>query len=121
MVFQFLVVLDADEHIAGEEVLPGRGGNQADIHLVIPVCPGVAVLDEDLLALEIGQQPVMDEIEFFRGEGLVLPAPMDVVGTGRLLDDEFVLGGTAGVGPGAHHHRPQVGDEALASRDDSFV
>ena len=93
--------------------MPGRGGNQADIHLVIPVRPGVAVLDEDLLALKIGQQPVMDEIEFFRRKGLVLLPPMNLGGAGGLFDNEFILGRAAGIGAGAHHHRPQVGDESF--------
>ena len=109
------------EHIAGKEALPGRGGNQADIHLVIPVRPGVAVLDEDLLALKIGQQPVMDEIEFFRGKRLVLFPPMNLGGAGGLFDNEFILGRAAGIGAGAHYHRPQVGDESFLLGDDFFV
>ncbi len=109
------------EHVAGEQVLPGGGGDDPDIHLVIPVRAGVAVLDEDLLALQVGQQPVMEMIEFFRGEGLVLPAPMDIVGAGGFLDNEFILGGAAGIGAGAHHHRPQVGDEAFLAGDDLFI
>ena len=53
------------EHIAGEQVLPGGGGDDPDIHLVIPVRPGVAVLDEEFFALQVGQQPVMKLVEFF--------------------------------------------------------
>ncbi len=109
------------EHVAGKQVLPGGGGDEADVHLVVQIGAGAAVLDIDLLALEVGQQPVMDEIEFFRGEGLVFPAPMDMGGAAGLLDDELIPGRAAGIGPGAHHHRPQVSDEALLPGNDLLI
>ena len=109
------------EHVAGEQVLPGGGGDDPNIHLVIPVRPGVAVLDKEFFALQVGQQPVMELVEFFRGEGLVLPAPMDIVGAGGFLHNEFILGGPAGIGAGAHHHRPQVGDQPFLMGDDLFI
>ena len=43
------------------------------------------------------------------------------MGAGRLLDDKLVPGRPAGIDPGAHHHRAQVGDEALAPGDDLLI
>src|SRR5208337_355249 len=63
----------------------------------------------------------MDEIEFFRSECLVFPAPMDLMGAAGLLDDELILGRAPGIGPGAYHHRPQVGDEALLPGNDLLI
>jgi len=117
----FPVIPRGQEHVAGKQVLPGGGGDQADVHLVVQVGAGAAVLDIDLLALEVGQQPVMDEIEFFRGHCLVFPAPIDLGGAAGLLHDELIPGRAAGIGSGAHHHRPLVGDEALLPGNDLLI
>ena len=72
---QFLLVFDLHEQVAGEEVLPGLGGDDADGQAVGRVGPGVAVLHKEFLALEKGQQPVVEQVEFFRLPGAGSPAP----------------------------------------------
>ena len=83
--------------------------------------PGVTVLDEQLPPLQEGQQPGVQDVELFGGHGAVLFPPGDMVGAGGFIDNELILGGAPGVGPGAHHHRSQVGDEAFLAGDDLLV
>jgi len=118
---QFLLVFDLHEQVAGEEVLPGLGGDDADGQAVGRVSPGVTVLHKDFFALEEGQQPVVEQVEFFYLQGLVLRPPGDVMGAGRLLDDKLVPGRPAGINPGPHHDGAQMGDESLAPGDDLLI
>ena len=46
---------------------------------------------------------------------------MNLGGAGGLFDNEFILGRAAGIGAGAHYHRPQVGDEPFLLVDNFFV
>ena len=116
-----LLGLGLDEHVAGEEGVPGGLGDHPDGHAISGVGPGKAVLDKEVFALEIGQQPVLQRGKPLRFHGLVHRAPPDFVFTGGLPHDKLVVGGAPGMLAGAHHQRAQVGHAALPAPDDLLV
>src|SRR5437868_1997427 len=61
---------------------------------------GVKVLDEQLAALEVGEQALVQAGELVGRDRLVDLAPCYRVFGARLLDDVFVPRGAAGEGPG---------------------
>jgi hypothetical protein len=114
-------IVDLAEQVAREERLPGVLGDHAERELVALVRAGVAILDEDVLVLEIGREPPVEEVELLRIEGPVLRSPPDPIGARGILDDEPVLRAPPGVRSRPDHDRAQVRDPPLAALDDLLV
>ena len=98
-----LLGLGLDEHVAGEEIVPGSLGDHPDGQAISGVGPGEAVLDEKVFPLEIGQQPVLQGGKPLRCHGLVHLTPPDFVCTGGLLHHKLVIRGAPGILAGADH------------------
>ncbi len=113
--------MNLDEHVAGEQAVPGGLGDDPDVELVVGVGPGVTILNVNLPVLEVRQHPGIQGVELFHRKRFVHLAPPDVFLAGRFLDDEFVVGGPAGVFPGRHAHRSQVSQNAFLPADDMLV
>ncbi len=77
--------------------------------------PGVEILDEKGLALQIAAHSLGERGKAAGRELLVDAAPPDFLVHIRLIDDEFVLGGAAGVRARAHDQRPIGRELALAA------
>ncbi len=114
-------IVDLPEQVAREERLPGVLGDHAERELVARLRSCVAILDEDVLVLEIGREPPVEEVELLRIEGPVLRSPPDPIGARGILDDEPVLRAPPGVRSGPDDDRPQVRDPPLAALDDLLV
>jgi len=121
VIAQLLRVELADEHVAREQVVPGVLGNDAHRHTVVQVCANVAVKDEDVAVLGVGQHLPVEVVEVFLCEGAVDFAPPDVRFARRLLDNELVVGGAAGVAAGLHDQRAKVGDCSLVPADSLLI
>ena len=109
--------IDGDEHVAGEEALPGGVGDDADGHAVVGVSADVAVLNEQLLALQEGLQALEQRVELVGGEGAVVIARPDLLLGGGLADDVLVGGGPGGVLAGVDDEGPSVDEMTLAAED----
>jgi hypothetical protein len=115
----FRVVL-ANEHVAREEVVPGAGVDDANGDPVLGVSSDVAVLDEDVPALEVGGETGPEPRVVFGLERL-RRIPPDVLFARRLANDVLVVGGAPGVLAGVHHEGPLVGHEPLSTLDGLLV
>ena len=81
---------------------------------------GDGVDNEQLAALEVGAGPVEEAVERGQGERLVDGAPGNLIARRRLLDEEAVLGRTAGVGAGVGDERAGFGQAAFAALQGVF-
>ena len=111
----------AQEHVAGEHAVPGGLGDDPQLQAVLGVGAGVAVLDEDVAALEVGLQPDLQQLEVLGVERLVVLAPPDLVLARRLADDELVVGRAPRVLAGPDDERAQMADGPLAATDRLLV
>ena len=90
-------VLLADEHVAGEEVVPGVLGDDADVDAVAGIGAGVAVEDEDVLVLQVLLARSRQGVELLPLERPVDVAPPDVGVDRRIFDQELVVRRAPGV------------------------
>jgi len=120
VVLQFLL-RRIDEHVAGEQGVPGLLGDDPDRQPVLRVGAGKTVLHEQVAALHVGAHPFVERVEQCRVEGPIDLAPSDVVVAGRLVDDEFLVGGPTGVMSGLDRDGAEVGNQAFAALDDLLV
>ena len=111
----------AQEHVAGEQAVPGGLGNHAHLAAVVGVRADVAVLDEDVAALQVGEQAAVHEVEVVLLEVVVDLAPPDLVLAGGLADDEAVLRGASGVVAGSDHQRTEMSDGPLEAANRLLV
>ena len=118
--FQFLV-LRADEHVGGEEAVPGGLGDNAHRQAELRIGAGVAVLNEHVPALVIGQQTFVQAVEIGRRGRPVDRAPPDVVVVFGLIDDELVLGRASGVDAREHDQCPALGQNPFAAAHRLFT
>ena len=61
-----VVLGHVDEHVAGEQAVPGLLGDDPHRQPVARVGAGVAVLHEQLAALDVVQQPLVQRVELPR-------------------------------------------------------
>ena len=80
------------EHVAGEHAVPRGLRDDAQRKPVLGIGTGVAVLHEDVTALEIGLETNLQQLEMLRVERPVVLAPPDPVLARGLTDDELVVG-----------------------------
>ena len=110
-----------DQQVLGEQAMPGLLGDDAHGQAKGRVGAAEAILDEQLLALEMGHHARAQGGELLRLERLVDRAPPDVPGAGRFLDDELVVGRAARVLARLDDQRPVRRDPPLAPADRLFV
>ena len=113
-----LVGAGANEHVAGEGVVPGIVVDDADGQGFGKVGAAVQVLNEEGVLL--GQK--VDDLGSHAGEGVevggdVDVAPVDVVGDRRFVDDVLVVGRSAGSLTGLGHQRPVGAQKAFTALD----
>ena len=106
-----------DEHGASEQRVPGVLRDDPNRQPVALVGTGIAILDEDVLGLQIGAESVMQRIEFVLFNRTVDLTPPDFAFTRRLPDNEFVLRQATGELPRAHDQRPHVTQNPFMASD----
>jgi hypothetical protein len=94
--------------------VPGVRGDEPHRHAVRGIGAAEEILDEHLPGIEIGPHIFVQTLE---GRGLQpgVFLPPDLVAPARLLDDEFVLRGAAGVGGRDGSEGAAVGQHPLAA------
>ena len=107
VLLELVLVADLQEHGAREQAVPGLLGDDADGQAVLGIGAGVAILHEDVAALQVALQARQQRAEVFAGEGPVVLAPPDAVFGGLLADHELVGRGARGVLAGVDQHRPR--------------
>ena len=121
VVLQFFPVPDLDEHVAGEQALPGQLRDHSDMELIVGIGAAQAILHVQFLPLHVGQHARVQRVELVDGKRFVDFAPPDVVLAGGFLHDEFVVGGAAGMFAGFHANGSQVGNNPLLVPYNLFV
>ena len=109
-----LVGRRANEHVARKEAVPGAVGDHPHRQPVFRIGAGVEVLDEQLAALQVGEQALVQAGELLGRDRLVDLAPVHRVLGARLLDDVFVARGAAGEETGRDREAAARGELALA-------
>ncbi len=109
------------EHVAGEQVVPGGLGQHAHADAVRRIGAGPAVAHEQLAALGIGQHAIVQGAEALRRDRLVGLAPVDAAPGLGILDEELVVGRAAGMDAGAHDEGAAVAHLAFAAADRFLV
>ena len=103
-----------NEHVVGEEAVPGTLGDDAHRQAIGGIGTGIEVLDIEIAGLEMTADLVQEPVEMRFAHAAINVAPPDIAGGAGLLDNEFVIGGPAGVGAGAHHQGAAIGHHAGA-------
>ena len=116
-----LVAGGLDEHVTGEKAVPGRLRHHADVQLEGRIRAGVAVLNEQLLAFEIGEHALVKRLALRLVDGPVDLAPVDVSIRPGLFREELVVRRATRVDPGMGDQRPTEGEHAFAAPDRFFV
>ena len=88
---------------------------------MLRACSGKTVLDIEILAVKEGQKPFVEVVELFRIKRTVYRAPPNLVMTSRFIDDELVVGSSAGVMAGLDSYGSQVGNEAFPVLHDLLI
>ncbi len=115
-----LVFCRADQQLVDEKVLAGQLVDDAEALARLRVRAGKAVEHEDLPALKIGENAVLDGLEFLVRKGDVDLAPIDLAVNVRRVDGELVVRGPASIFPGGDHQRPRGGKTAFAAAQGLF-
>ncbi len=109
----------AAQHMADEQVVPSQLGHNTHVDGIGRVGTAYQILNVVVLALHMLDHIGMQSIKAFgRHRGVVFPP--DAVGNTVCLDDEFVLGGTAGELAGGHKERTALAQAAFASFQSRF-
>ena len=107
-------ILFPDEHVAREQVVPCRLGDDPNRQLILRVGAGVSVSHVQFLLAEMRQQVAMERLERLRRQRAVHRAPPEVLLARRLANDELVVRRPARVRRRLAHERPRLGDGTLA-------
>jgi hypothetical protein len=81
----------------------------------------VAVLNENILPLEICAEPAFERVKLGRIQRAIDFAPGDFVFAGGFTDEKFVFRQPTGVLAGAHDQRPKMTQGCLISANGLFV
>ena len=95
--------------------MPGFFGDDADRQPEFFFGPGIAVLNENVPALQMAQHLVQQALEVFFRNGNVDVAPPDIVLGGVFLDDEAVVGGSPGMRSRQCYKRAPLRQHAFAA------
>ena len=96
--------------------MPGELGEDAGLDAVFRIGAAVEILGEELLALGVGEEILVQQVELRRRQLAVLVPPDRLLGV-LVADDELVLGGAAGVDAGLGAQRAAFDDLRLAVLD----
>ena len=100
--------------------MPGELGEDARLDAVFRIGAAIEVLGVELLALGVGEEVLVQQVELGRRELAVLVPPDRLLGV-LVADDELVLGAAAGVDAGLGAQRAALDDLGLAVRDGVLV
>ena len=115
-----LVGRRGEEHVAREDGVPRLLGNDSDRDAILRVGADEAILDEDLPAAKVLEQPLADGEEALPIIGHVDLAPPHVRLARRLSDDEFVVGRAPSVLPGPDD-QGAVGSQVTLAPAEGFL
>src|SRR5208283_142380 len=104
-----------DEHISGEESVPCSFGNHPYRKALFRARADKAVLNKEILAMQIGKQPLVESIELFRVKRTVDFPPVDIIMTGRFIDNEFIVRCPTSIMTGLNRNRPQMSSKPFAT------
>ena len=91
-----LLLRGAEEHVGGEEVGPGLLREHTEGAPVFEMRSDKGVAGVESLAIEVGEEIFMKPGGVVGADGLVDVSPPDLIGRDAVLDDEAVLGTSAG-------------------------
>ena len=103
------------QQLVDEQVLRGQLVDDAEGLGILGVGTGIAVEDEDLPVLQIGDHLFIQGVEDLLGGGHVHLAPGDVVVDALRVNNKLVVGGAAGVLSGGHAQRAGGAQLTLAA------
>ena len=118
---QRILTPNLQEHGARKQTVPRLLRDDADGEGVLRVGPGVAVLHENIAALQVALQARQQGAEILAGDGPVVLAPPDLLLGGLLAYHELVGRGARGVFAGVHHQRSEVRETALGTENALLV
>ena len=101
--------------------MPGAFSDDSDRNLIFGVGPGIAILDKDILALEISQHSEIEYFKFFRLHRHIDRTPPNLLLAGLFPHDPFIIGRPTGMVPGSHDDGPQMGHDPFPAADDLFI
>jgi hypothetical protein len=104
----------ADEHVSDEQRMPCVRRDEPDRQPVRRIRTGEEILHEDFPRIEVAANVFLQPLERFRLQPGIL-FPPDTVAGPRLLYQELVLGGAAGMGSGDRRECATIGQHTLAS------
>ena len=107
-------LLRPEEQVPCEEVMPRVVGDHTNRDLIVRVGACIQVLHESVAPLEERAEFGAELAELLFRHGSIHLAPRDGSFAGRLLHDEFVVGGTPGVVAGMDDQRPEMRNPPLA-------
>ena len=117
----FVGAVQGDEHVAGEEAVPGVLGDDAHGQPVARVGAAPAVLHEEVALLHEGLQAVQHLHELHIAEWPVVLAPPHFTLYAVLHHHELVVGGAGRVLAGVDNDGAQIADLPLAAEEDLLV
>ena len=103
------------QQLVDEQVLAGQLVDDAESLGILGICAGKAVENEDLLALQVGDDLGADGVEARLLYGAVHLAPCDLIMDGRGVHNEFIVGTATRILAGLDHQRAGVGQRTLAA------
>ena len=115
-----LFLAGSSQQLVDEHVLAGQLGDHAERLLVLGICAGEAVEHEYVLVLQVSDYLVIDSVGLLLGDGLVDASPGDLVVHAFAVDDEFIVGGAAGVLAGLDHESTGSAEGAFPSSECVF-
>jgi hypothetical protein len=110
-----------DKEILGEKAVPGVLRDDPHGQPIVRIGPDEAVLDVNLLHLEIGGEAMVEALKPFSRYRPIHLTPPDVLPAAALFHHELVVGRTPGMVARAHHERPHVGQRALMAQERLLV
>src|SRR5262249_1848532 len=111
----------ADEHVAREQAVPGLLGDDAHGQTIVRIGAGKEILDEDVAAAQVRGDPHLQPVEDVPGDRTVDITPPDVVGGGRILDDEAIERRTTGARAGEGNERAVARQPRLAALEHLLI
>jgi hypothetical protein len=108
------------EKLSREQAVPGALVDGAQGKAKPPVGSGVTVLDEQVGALQIGEQSLMEALELVRVDGQIHVAPVHRRLGGFVAHNVAVARGATGVGVGTNYQGPIDGQMTFPPLDGLF-
>ena len=109
------------EHVAGEEIVPGGLGDHPHADAMGGIGSRPAVAREQIAALGVADHAVVERAIALGRHRLVGLAPVDMAFGRGVLDEELVVRRAPGMHAGAHHERSAIGERTLTAADRLLV